>query len=75
MHKRLLREDAEYRNHCTAFSVAIICLAVSPIGILFAKGTFAFALEIILALATVPAIVWLAFRQQRFMNQRIERAL
>ena len=68
-HRRLTREDADYRRRWSAYTAGIVCVSVVPAaGFSGAIGLLFSALSLI---AVVPAVVFLAFRQQEYMNRRI----
>ena len=74
-HKRLMSEDAAYRKHWNSYVAAIVCVAVIPAGGFVAGGALGIVLPVLLLSAVVAGVIFLAFRQQKFMNQRIGDAL
>src|SRR5512138_2362801 len=70
-HKRLMREDAAYRRQWSSYVAGIICVAVVPLGGFTAGGTLGIALSVLSLVGVMPGVIYLAFRQQRFMNGRI----
>ena len=68
MHKRLMSEDASYRRQWNSYVGGIVCVAVIPAGSFFLGGALGVSLS-------VAGVVYLAFRQQKFMNQRVGDAL
>jgi hypothetical protein len=71
-HKQLMKDDPEYRKRFHAYLSSVICLSCVVPGVcFFGLGVIGVALDISLTLCLVAAVVWLAFRQQHFMNQRV----
>jgi hypothetical protein len=77
LHKKLLKLDRQYRKHFFAYLVSEICLACI-LCIVFLEEPHhivSLGLYLVIALCLVTYIVYLPFRQQRYMNQRIARLL
>jgi hypothetical protein len=70
-HKRLMREDAAYRRQWSSYIAGIVCVAVVPIGEFVAGGALGTVFSVLSLVGVVAGVIYLAFRQQRFMNQRI----
>lgn len=70
-HKRLMSEDASYRRQWTSYVAGIVCVAVVPVGAFAAAGTLGILLSVVSLVGVVAGVTYLAFQQQRFMNQRI----
>ena len=71
-HKRLMRGDSAYRQRFNSYLSGVICLGVIPGSLVFGgSGALALSLSVLVSFAAVGALICLAFRQQRFMNQRI----
>lgn len=70
-HRQLMIGSGEYRNRYNSYLTTIICLScLLPVS--FAGGSLiGLALELPVACCMVCIIVFLAFRQQHFMNQSI----
>jgi hypothetical protein len=70
-HRQLMADSGEYRKRYHSYLTAIICLScLVPVS--FAGGwLIGLVLELPVACGMVCAIVYLAFRQQHFMNQSI----
>jgi len=66
VHRRLMHEDTAYRERYNSYITAIIWGGAGLLGVV---------LSILTPLAFTAVIVWLAFRTQKFMNQRIGEAL
>ena len=69
-HKRLMREDKTYRRRFYQYVAMIIVAAVLP-GVVWPGSAVGVAASILPFLVQGAAIVYLAFRQQHYMNQRI----
>jgi multisubunit Na+/H+ antiporter MnhB subunit len=68
-HRRLMREDGAYQRRWSAYVAGIVCTSVVPFaGFWGAPGLLFSGLCV---MAGVCAVVYLAFRQQEFMNRRI----
>jgi hypothetical protein len=71
-HQRLLREDESYRKRHQHYVIAYyVILAAAFLGV----STLGLALSTILSLIATAVIVYLAFREQRQMNECIGRIL
>ena len=69
LHKRLQREDSGYRHRFNTFRVSVECLSVfaTMLWLCDANPAFAWAATI----CACPAVVYLAFNQQYYMNRKI----
>ena len=74
-HKRWMGDDAAYRRRCNSYVAAIVCVAVIPAGGFIGGGALGTLLSVVLITADVAGVMFLAFRQQRYMNERIVDAL
>jgi len=74
-HKRMMREDAAYRRQWSSYVAGMVCVAVVPVGGCVAGGALGLVLSVLSLVGVVAGVAYLAFRQQRFMNQRIGDAL
>jgi hypothetical protein len=74
-HKRLMREDAAYRRQWNSYVIGIVCVSIIPATNLFIGGVLALVLTAVELIAVVLGVIYLAFRQQRFMNRKIGAAL
>lgn len=74
-HQRLLREDEDYRRQFNRYLSSVIVAAIVPGSVWLGSSVLGAVVSIFLSLVPVAAIVWLAFRQQRYMNERIGGAL
>ena len=78
-HKRLMREDVAYRrrwNSYVAGLVGFIFVGLSGLVIIALDSpVVGDAFCFVLSVGSVVAILYLAFRQQRFMNRRIKDVL
>ncbi len=70
-HERLMREDAAYRRQWSSYVAGIVCVAVVPLGGSLSGGTLGILLSVLSLAGVVAGVIYLAFRQQRLMNQRI----
>jgi len=73
-HKQLLREDASYRRRFNTYLFSMIFLAciLMPFYLpFFGINLFGFAMNLFIILGTTIAMICLALRQMRFMNERI----
>jgi hypothetical protein len=77
LHKQLLKDDPQYRKRFHAYLSSNICLAcILGAGCLGApRGIVGLVLYLFVTLCLVATIVYLAFRQQHFMNQSIGRLM
>ena len=73
-HQRLMSEDTKYRRRCNSYAAGIVCIAVVP-GVFLGGGALGILLSVISISAVVVGPIFLVFRQQKFMNQRIGDAL
>ncbi len=74
-HKRLMSEDAAYRRQWNSYVAEIVCVAVIPAGGFIGGGALGTLMSVALMSAGVAGVIFLAFRQQKFMNQKIGDAL
>ena len=74
-HKRLMRGDAKYRHRYYSYIAGIVCVAVVPVSTSFADGGIDIWLSILTVLASVGGVLFLANREQEFMNRAIGAAL
>ena len=74
-HKQLMGEDAAYRRHWNSYVPGIVCVAITSGGGFVAGGPLGVALSVLMLAASAGGVVFLAFRQQKLMNQRIGDAL
>jgi hypothetical protein len=74
-HKRLISEDAAYRRKWSSHVAGIVCVAIVPAGGFVGGGALDTLLSIVLMAAVLAGVMFLAFRQQKFMNRRIGDAL
>lgn len=74
-HKRLMRDDAAYRKQWNSYVGGIVCAAIVPAGCYVGGGPYGIALTVVLPIFAVAVVVFLAFRQQEFMNERIGNVL
>ncbi len=70
-HKRLMRADAAYRRQWRAYVAGMVCVAVIPASGGVVSGGVGLLLSAVSVVGVVAGVVYLAFQQQRFMNQRI----
>lgn len=73
-HKRLMSENATYHRQWASYVAGIVCVSVVPVGFV-GGGAFGISLSVVLMTAAVAGAIFLAFRQQMFMNARIGDAL
>lgn len=74
-HKRLLRDDVAYRSHRNSHVGGIVAASIASAGAYVGGGPYGIALSLVLPACTAFVVVFLAFRQQKFMNDRIGEAL
>lgn len=70
-HKQLRLVDAQYRRRFHAYAAAIICLSCILATTCLGVGVVGIVIDLVLTVCLAGAIVYLAFRQQHFMNRRI----
>jgi len=71
IHKRLMREDANYRKRFHQYLSSVIVLAVLPGTAWLGSSALGIVASIVLSIIPGVLIVFLAFRQQHHMNQCI----
>jgi hypothetical protein len=77
-HKQLLCQDAQYRKRHFALIKTIVCLAclLLPFYLpFFGIRLFGFVANVSIISCLTAIIVYLALRQMRYQNQRVERYL
>lgn len=70
-----MRGDVDYRRQWCASVAGIVCVAAVPLGGFAMDGTPGIVLLALSILAVGLGIVYLACRQQKFMNRKIGDAL
>ena len=74
IHKRLLFEDANYKKRFNSYLISVCCLSCPLMGVYgyyFGTGLASFVANLAVTAIFTAIIVYLAFRQILFMNQRI----
>jgi hypothetical protein len=77
-HKQLLHDDAEYRKRHASFLIAIVFLSCAMLPFylpFFGVRPFGFAVDVSIVSSLAIAIVFLAWWQFQFQNQRIQTYL
>jgi hypothetical protein len=75
IHKQLLRTDAQYRKRHTSFLFTVVCLSCIMLAFylpFFGIHLFDFAADVAIIACDSALIVYLAWRQFQFQNQRIQ---
>jgi len=68
-------EDAAYRKQWNTYVASMVCIAIFPAGGFVVGGALGILLSVVLTAVVVAGVLFLAFRQQKFMNRRIGDAL
>src|SRR5581483_11255604 len=75
-HKQLMCEDSAYRKEYQAYVVRTVCVALVPLSSNFVPPGWPLAISLSPSvLASVVGSLYLAIRQQEFMNRRIGAVL